>query len=138
MISSNKSPQSSYPEELRALVNDIKAHKGKWYKSAGGDETEPGVIEMPYTITDSLAMRAMKFLYDHKLVIDFDWGAWDEGRKFFENDDASKYDNLDKEFVLKLLTAACRNDRFNEGAWARLFESGDAQKLYSRLLELTS
>lgn len=29
-----------------------------------------------------------------------------------------------------------RNDRFSDGAWAQLFESGDAQKLYRRLLEI--
>lgn len=127
---------ADYLSELRALVDSIDAHKGPWYKDGGGQELEDGVIEMPYVETDPLASRAMKFLYDNNLIQAFDWGNWEEGRSFFTKEDPSKYNNLDQEWVLKLLTAVARNSRFNEGAWADLFESGDAQKLFKRLLQI--
>lgn len=39
------------------------------------------------------------------------------------------------EDTVKLFTAILRNDRFNDGAWADLFESGDGQRLLKRLLD---
>ena len=56
--------------------------------------------------------------------------------EFFKDNDPLKFSKLNKEWVLKLLTTIARNDRFSDGAWAQLFESGDAQKLYRRLLEI--
>ena len=58
------------------------------------------------------------------------------GRDFFKNKNPDKYNTLNKEWVLKLLTAVARNDRFCDSAWAGLFESGDARKLFKRLLEI--
>lgn len=136
MTNSNKSKQSDYVSELRSLVEDIEAHEGEWYKEAGGEESRPGVMELPYIASDPLANRAMRFLYDNNLIIDFDWSSWDEGRQFFQKDDPKKFNNLDREYVLKLLTAVARNSRFSDGAWAQLFESGAAQKLFKRLLEV--
>lgn len=87
---------------------------------------------------DPLAHEAIKFLYDNKLIIPFDWSDWQEGEDFFKDASPTKYEKLDRQFVLKLLTAVARNDRFSEGAWAGLFESGGAQKLFHRLLDIES
>jgi len=79
--------------------------------------------------------EALHFLYDNNLIILFNWSDWDEGRAFFEDDDPNKYSKIGRRFTLKLLTAVARNDRFCDGAWTALFESGEAQNLFKRLLE---
>lgn len=136
MTNSTTHERKSYIAELSKLVDAIETHKGAWIENAGGEETEPNVVQMPYVISDQLAMQAMKFLYDHELIVVFDWVKWEEGREFFKDNDPLKFSKLNKEWVLKLLTTIARNDRFSDGAWAQLFESGDAQKLYRRLLEI--
>jgi len=79
--------------------------------------------------------EAMHFLYDNNLIILFNWSEWDEGRDFFMDDDPNKYNKIDRNFTLRLLTAIARNDRFCTGAWDAIFESGDGQNLFKRLLE---
>lgn len=122
--------------ELEKLVSKIENHKDPWIERAGGEELEDGSTQMPYVTVDPLALEALSFLYDNKMIVDFNWSNWNEGREILASEDENKFDKLDKDTVLKLLTAIARNDRFIEGAWARLFESGDAQKLFKRLLEI--
>jgi len=111
--------------ELQNLIDEIEKFNGKWYE-----------INNPlYVTTHELANKAMGFLYDNKLIIKFDWGKWDEGRDFLKNKDQNKYDNINREFILKLLTAVARNDRFCVGAWGNLFESGTALTLFKKLFE---
>lgn len=138
MNTQNSNNTNLYLSHLKALVKKIDNHKGPWMKHEGGGELEDGVIQMPYVTADPVAYEALTFLYYNKLIIDFDWGKWHEGRKLFASENENKFDKLDKDTTLKLLTAVARNDRFNEGAWASLFESGDAQKLFRRLLEIES
>ncbi|GBU26919.1 hypothetical protein R84B8_00435 [Treponema sp. R8-4-B8] len=117
-------------KEIKKLINLIKRidnFNGKWIDLDKSDPFD--------TWTNALAHEAMQFLYDNKLIIGFDWSSWEEGREFYRNKDASKYNNLDREFILKLLTAIARNDRFYSGAWGELFESGQAQILFKKLLE---
>ena len=111
--------------ELQNLTEEIDKFDRKWLE-----------INNPfYASTHEPAMKAMEFLYENELIIDFDWGKWDEGREFFQNNDPNKYDNIDREFTLKLLTAAARNDRFCAGAWGDLFESGTGLILFKILFE---
>ncbi len=118
---------------LKLLIKSIDDYKGKW--SEDRSTKNENIIDY-YLWSAPITFDAMKFLYDNNLIIDFDWSHWDEGREFYKNDDPNKYNSLDRELVLKLLTAVARNDRFNDGAWAALFESGSAQKLFTRLLEI--
>jgi len=120
--------------ELENLYIRIQNHKGKWMVIRGGEEAEPGVISMPYTDPDPLISEFMEFMYDKDLVINFDWASWQEGRDFFTLDDPDKYSHLNTETTLKLITAILRNDRFNDGALASSFESGDMQKLIEQLI----
>ena len=118
---------------LKVLVESINSYNGKWFEERStkvGDVIEYDPWSAPIT------SEAMKFLYDNNLIVDFDWGSWNEGREFFKNNNPNKYDSIDRETVLKLLTAVARNDRFCDGAWAGLFENGTAQKLFQRLLEI--
>ena len=122
-----------YIINLKLLIKSIDEYKGLWSEDRSikkGDE----ILYIPWTAP--ITYEAMKFLYDNNLIISFNWADWDDGRDFFKNKNQNKYDNLDKESVLKLLTAVARNDRFCDGAWAGLFESGDAHKLFKRLLEI--
>lgn len=118
---------------LKSLIKSINGYKGKWSEDRS---TEVGNVITYNPWSAPITFYAMEFLYDNDLIVSFDWGKWDEGREFFGNDDPNKYNSLDREWVLKLLTAVARNDRFCDGAWARLFENGSAQKLFARLLEI--
>jgi len=121
---------------LQLLVYRIESHSGSWGEWKGGEKTESGAIQIPYVVEAPILTEARQFLNDNELTIVFDWPNWQEGRDFFKSEDPEKFDKLDQETVLKLLTAVMRNARFNEGAWVSLFESGDGQKLFARLLEL--
>ena len=100
-------------EELKDLVNRIENFDGVWV------EIKEGIPHAFY----------------NDLIINFDWGKWEEGRAFFKNTDENKYNSIDREYILKLLTAIARNDRFCEGAWGNLFKSGVALILYKKLYE---
>lgn len=129
--------------DLRDLFARIEQHRGPWATVGGGERLDYGAISLPWVDMNELAMEAMRFLYDNGLVVGFtgggmtfDWAAWDEGRAIFQDPATDRFDHLDRMTVLKLLTAIARNDRFCEGAWANLFEEGDGQTLFRRLLEL--
>lgn len=122
--------------DLETLVAGLNAHDGPWGEWKGGEKTETGAMQFPYVVEAPIVSEARRFLTDNKLSITFDWPKWQEGRDFFKSEDPEKFNKLDQEMVLKLFTAVMRNARFNEGAWVNLFESGDGQKLFTRLLEL--
>jgi hypothetical protein len=109
-------------EQLADLVKRIENFQGDWIE--GGQDM------------NGLAYEAMDFLYEKNLIINFDWPKWDEGREFFEMEGIQKYQKIDKESVLKLLTRVARGDRFSGGVWANLFEKGDGLALFKRLLEI--
>lgn len=52
----------------------------------------------------------------------------------FKKQGEDKFSNTTLTDVIKLFVAIIRNDRFCEGAFAELFESGDATRLVRRLL----
>lgn len=121
---------------LRNLVERLEQHQGPWGIMLGGEKTGENRYTMPYVELDPLAHDAMRFLYDHHLIIPFNWSEWDDGRELFRSTQEDRFTTLDRQTVLKLLTAVARNDRFNEGAWAGLFEDGSGQALFKRLLEI--
>lgn len=121
--------------ELQDLYKRVIRHKGSFYEMGGGQEIEKGVIEMPYTIEKPIVLDVRKFFYSKSLVVPFDWSEWDEGRAMFRQEGESKFDDISLADVIKLFTAVIRNDRFCDGAWAGLFENGDAQRLLKRLLD---
>ena len=123
-------------DALKAISMRIQSHTGVWGKTKGGNKDENGVIEMPYIVRDPLISEFVEFMYDHDLVVQFDWSEWDEGREWYRLQDESKYEHLNIETALKLLTAVIRNDRFHEGALVNAFESGDFPKIINTLIEL--
>ncbi|OYW43868.1 hypothetical protein B7Z28_00520, partial [Candidatus Saccharibacteria bacterium 32-45-3] len=123
-------------QQIEELNSQIQSHSGSWGKMAGGDKDGHGVIQMSYASPDPLVDKFLEVWYDKHLVIPFDWSEWDEGREWYASTDASKYDSLDTETALKLLTAVIRNDRFNEGALMYAFESGAFPKIVNKLVSL--
>ncbi len=120
-------------KELELLLEKIDAHEGPFFENRS---TKEGDVIYYSPWSDPVTFDAMRFLNTNNLFIEFFWSGWQEGRDFFWSDDDSKYDDIDRQFTLKLLTAVARNSRFCEGAWAMLFDSGDAQKLFKRFLEI--
>lgn len=132
-------PPALQPEALqglRNLVERMEQHQGPWGTVMGGEKVGDRTSSMPYVDMDQLAHEAMMFLYDHHLIITFDWPRWDEGREIFRSTQEDRFASLDRLAVLKLLTAVARNDRFCEGVWDELFEDGTAQALFKRLMEI--
>ena len=120
-------------ETLHSLNQRIQTHNGKWSERHNGKKLESGANTMPYTEQSELIQEFVQFMYDYDLVINFDWAGWQEGREWFASDNESKYDDLDIETSLKLLTAIIRSDRFNEGALVRAFEDGAIPKITAEL-----
>lgn len=65
----------------------------------------------------------VRALYKNNFIVPFNWGDWEEGKKYFR--DPVLIQNADIEDLQKLLTAVVRNERFFAGALANAIESGD-------------
>lgn len=76
-----------------------------------------------------------KAIYEHRWVIGFDWGAWgDEAHSYMEDPD--KLRTADIEAIRKLLTAHVRADRFVEGHFFHVLESGHITAILRRLKQI--
>lgn len=122
--------------DIESLNAKIQLHTGSWGEMRCGEKDEAGVVQMSYASPDPLVYEFSKTWYEKELVIPFDWSEWQEGRDWYASTDDSKYDSLDSETALKLLTAVMRNDRFNEGALMSAFESGDFPKIINKFVSL--
>jgi hypothetical protein len=123
-------------KQLTNLNSRIQKHSGPWGESRGGDTDENGVMQMPWWEQNPLIGEFVKFMYDNNLIVNFDWGSWDKGREWYKSTDETKYDRLDVETALKLITAVVRNDRFHDGTLVNAFESGAFPKIINRLAEM--
>lgn len=121
-------------DELTDIYKEITNHAGKLAEYTGESVEPDGAIVLGTTELAQGVRKAMRYFDDKKLVIPFDWGQWDEGRAIFTRKGEDKFEDVSLENTLKLFTAVMRNNRFNEGAWGRLFESGDGIKLLKHLL----
>lgn len=121
--------------ELEDLCQRLTKHEDSFSEMGGGQEIEPGVIEMPYTIEKPIIVEARQFFLNKHLIIMFDWSHWDEGKAMFRVQEEERFKSISLEDVIKLFTAVMRNSRFNDGAWADLYENGDGQRLFKRLLD---
>lgn len=120
--------------ELQDLYERVLAHKGSFSETGGGQRLPSGTIQMPYMIEKPIVSEVRKFFIDKGLIVVFDWAHWDEGKTMFRQNTEDRFKDTSLEDTVKLFTAVMRNDRFYDGAWADLFESGDAAKLLFRLL----
>ncbi len=135
----HEEPQDLSPTgiaRLRSIVEGLSVPSGTGIAHRSGDTVSEGGLMTAQVDSDALIADALHLLYDHHLIIPFDWERWDEGRAIFSNDAPDRFATLDRLTVLKLLTTVARNDRFSAGAWTALFDHGDGQKLLRRLLDL--
>ena len=93
---------------------------GEWPER---EKDKKEIIQFSYCIQAPIVSQFLKIAYSLPIIIRFDWGAWEEGRKIASNEDFD-FDTLDLPTKCKLITAIVRNDRFCEGALVSAFESG--------------
>lgn len=84
---------------------------------------ENGFITMPYMRTNEVVSDFVRTAYDLGIVLDFDWGAWDDGRRLLSQQ-SPDVSGLDIETLCKLLTVIIRQDRFVDGTLVMEFEKG--------------
>ncbi|MBP6533349.1 MAG: hypothetical protein KA285_08690 [Bacteroidia bacterium] len=94
----------------------------------GGNEIAPGTFEMPSWDGTDITLDFVKIAYELKLVIDFDWMAWAEGKTMLDNKNQD-FDCLDLLSLCKLLTRIIRADKFNDGYLVGNFENGNILKI---------
>ncbi len=99
-----------------------------------GDDTEAmkllekGIIDMHPYLEHEIVGQFREVVYSIPIIIDFDWGSWDEGREMLSNNNFD-YDTIDIPAKCKIITALVRNDRFCDGVLVGAFEAGMILKL---------
>lgn len=121
---------------LGSYYNSILKNSKPFYVRQGGVRKSNGEIDMPYYIESQTVSNVRKFLTGKKQSIKFDWYCWHEGKSILHTSSAHRFEQLDLRTVIKLFIAVLHSDRFNEGAFARLFESGRAELMLKRCIEL--
>jgi len=109
-------------QPLLALIPEIE-NRSKFGEWRGGDKNDEGVITFPYVVPAPIVFQFSEIIYAIPIIIGFDWGAWDDGRKI-ASDENFDFDTTDPVTKCKLITAIVRNDRFCEGALVSAFETG--------------
>ena len=89
---------------------------------------EQGIIDMNPYEEHPIVQQFRDVVYSIPIMIDFNWGAWDEGRAMV-SDEAIEYDTIDIPTKCKIITAIVRNDRFCSGRLIEAFESGMMMKV---------
>jgi len=84
---------------------------------------QQGLIDMNSYVEDEIVEEFRQVCYSIPIIIDFDWGSWDEGQKMV-SDDNFDYDTIDIPTKCKIITAIVRNDRFCSGRLVDAFETG--------------
>ncbi len=94
-----------------------------------GDDTEAmkllekGIITMNPYVEHEIVAAFRQACYSIPIIIDFDWGSWDEGREMV-SDDKFNFDTIDIPTKCKIITAIMRNDRFCSGRLVDAFDTG--------------
>jgi len=84
---------------------------------------EQGIIDMNPYEENEVVEEFRQVCYTIPIMIDFNWGSWDEGRAIV-SDNNFDYDTIDIPTKCKIITAIVRNDRFCSGRLVEAFESG--------------
>lgn len=109
----------------------------KFGEVGGGDQDDEGVFTLPYFIPSQVVVRFEEIVYCIPIIINFDWGTWDEGRKILNKNDFN-FDTIDIPTKCKLITAIVRNNRFCDGALVSAFESGIILKILKSIAKQIS
>ena len=93
---------------------------GEW---AGGEEDKEGVISFPYMREASIVSEFLEIVYDMPIIINFDWGGWNEGSEMVSNQNFN-FDTIDLPTKCKMITGIVRSDRFDDGVLVGAFKDG--------------
>ena len=91
-------------------------------------ETKEGVMHFPYIVESELIGKFRETVNRLGIMVIFDWGAWKEGYDML-TDVTFDFDSTDIPTKCKLITAAIRADRFNEGFLVYTFASGQMLRI---------
>ena len=113
------------------LIPEIEATES-FGEMIGEEKNERGEFSFSHYKESPIVWQFQEVVYKIPIIIDFDWGSWDDGREIVRNEDFD-YDTIDIPTKCKLITAIVRNDRFCEGALVEAFDTGLIQKILKSL-----
>jgi O-acetyl-ADP-ribose deacetylase len=100
-------------------------------------EKQNGVTQMPYVDYSPEVMRFRSALGSAGFIHPYDWMAWqEEASRYLNEFDLLK--TADLETLRKLFTLHVRRDRFVEGHFAEMIDTGHIRALLHRLKELSA
>ncbi len=108
---------------LLRLIPEIEKVKKFGDNSEAIKLLEQGIITMEPGEENPIVRQFREVVYSIPIIIDFDWGSWDEGRRIV-SDENFDFDSMDIPEKCKIITAIVRNDRFCSGVLVEAFESG--------------
>jgi len=118
---------NSYSEQdwkpLLGLIHEIKRIEKFGDNTEAMKLLEQGIIDMNPYVEHEIVEEFRQVCYTIPIMIDFNWGSWDEGREIV-SDDNFDYDTIDIPTKCKIITAIVRNDRFCSGRLVEAFETG--------------
>ncbi|MFG3438750.1 DUF6508 domain-containing protein [Nonomuraea sp. NPDC047897] len=97
----------------------------------GGQEIEPGVIQMPYPVYGDAVMRICALLGELGVVVVFGWPDWVRGNPLWP--DGEGLDDAPVADAARLATAIIRGERFSDGTIGRALDHGAFQAVLRRL-----
>lgn len=128
---------NSYAKEdwkpLLDLIPDIEK-TSSFGELNGGQKDEKGFTQIPFWVASPIVHQFNQIVYEIPVIINFNWGKWNEGRKIVNNDDFN-YNSIDIPTKCKIITAIVRSDRFCDGEIVHAFNSGLILKILKSIEE---
>jgi len=124
--------------ELARFLPELERPDFRAGSMQGGEETEPGVLTMPYASYSHLVQSFVETAYGNGWVLsDFDWSSWAQSAEArLLRDDEVALSKATFEQLCRILTVCIRADRFSEGALFDAFESGLILRIVRRAAAL--
>lgn len=116
---------------VAAMVAEIEAIKTRPAEWSSGERGADGSLQMPFATYAPAVERLLRAIYEHNLIISFDWTAWEaEAQRFL---DPAVANTASVEDIRRLLTLHVRKERFVEGHFAEMISNGHIGVVLRRL-----
>jgi len=124
------------PEQIDAVLKHLPALETQESCVISGPVRKVGnSIELGCVHYSSGVTRLMNSLHDSGFLLIFDWPAWqDEARRYVLHPEQLR--SADIVTLRKLLTLHIRKERFCEGHFGAMIDSGHIKRILERLKEL--
>ena len=127
------SPSQKDLDVVLSFIPMLEKNRGEsFYRWEGGGVDDEGVINVARPIRDWKIEEFIWCLINYGFVQDFDWMEWGKEAKRYE-EAPELIAEADLETCIKLLTCYQRADRFVDGYFAHIIESGQLVKTLRRL-----